>query len=554
MPVVTPKPKAPPAPVPASLAAKIAEREKVKYSFPRPPHLIVEARAGSGKTTTLIEGLKVLKGLPSRIDPSPQQAAVWDQILLSRSRCKFVCFVAFNSSIASELKNRVPAGVDAKTIHSMGFQAVRKLYPRVELDEDRVEKVICEVLEKSKEYLKKTRPILLRVGKELTDLARANLSHLEAEKIGWDAALGNLVDHYGIEFEDRFATTASLYDDETDAYDLVPKVLERLKQVDDLKPVIDYTDMIWLPVVLGLPLFRFDVLFVDEAQDLNRCQQELVIRAGERLILCGDPFQAIYGFAGADSDSMPRMFDRLKKDRDCLKLPLTETRRCGRKIVAEANIYVKEFSAHSSNGEGKVSSALYPIQNQKRIPDEKTYLPLVKDGDMILSRANAPLVSQCLKFFRLGRRAHIRGRKFGDALVSLIRKIDATTIPEFIKGVTEWADHEIKKEEAKASPSASKMDGIADRADCLICIADDCKEVPQLIQKIDSLFSDSDLPGIGLSSIHRAKGLENARVFILAPGGFRGRRQDQKDWEWQAELNLRYVGITRAIEELTYVF
>ena len=36
------------------------------------PHLIVKARAGTGKTTTLISALKVLKGIDPGITPSPQ--------------------------------------------------------------------------------------------------------------------------------------------------------------------------------------------------------------------------------------------------------------------------------------------------------------------------------------------------------------------------------------------------------------------------------------------------------------------------------------------------
>ena len=48
-----------------------------------PPHVVIEARAGTGKTTTLIEGLNLLKGKTVKITPSPQQQAVWDAMWLS---------------------------------------------------------------------------------------------------------------------------------------------------------------------------------------------------------------------------------------------------------------------------------------------------------------------------------------------------------------------------------------------------------------------------------------------------------------------------------------
>ena len=48
-------------------------------------------------------------------------------------------------------------------------------------------------------------------------------------------------------------------------------------------------------------------VFIDECQDLNACQRSLMLKAvkpnGGRFIAVGDPAQAIYGFAGADSDS-----------------------------------------------------------------------------------------------------------------------------------------------------------------------------------------------------------------------------------------------------------
>jgi DNA helicase-2/ATP-dependent DNA helicase PcrA len=89
---------------------------------------------------------------------------------------------------------------------------------------------------------------------------------------------------------------------------------------------ISFDDQIWLPLIHNLPIFKVETQVVDEAQDLNRMQQELMYLAGDRLLYIGDPNQAIYGFAGADSESMDRMRDYLM----ATSLPLTVTRRCGR--------------------------------------------------------------------------------------------------------------------------------------------------------------------------------------------------------------------------------
>ena len=117
--------------------------------------------------------------------------------------------------------------------------------------------------------------------------------------------------------------------------------------------------------------FYANGILVHNCQDLNRCQQALAKKAGKRLVLCGDPMQAIYGFAGADAESMPRMArelaaapisfigDPVPGCRGCTTLPLTVTRRCGKAIVREANKLVKDFEAFETNPEGKVSYARF---------------------------------------------------------------------------------------------------------------------------------------------------------------------------------------------------
>ncbi|MCH7726076.1 MAG: ATP-dependent helicase, partial [Planctomycetes bacterium] len=62
-------------------------------------------------------------------------------------------------------------------------------------------------------------------------------------------------------------------------------------------------------------------------------------------------------------------------------------------------------------------------------------------------------------------------------------------------------------------------------------------------------------------TVHRAKGLEWERVFILDPGlipsiwSVRAYKKDPDRYSWmmQEEANIRYVAITRAMKELTYI-
>lgn len=523
------------------------------------PHLIIEARAGTGKTTTLVEGLKFMKGLPIKITPSPQQARVWEE--MGRSGAfQSTCFVAFNKSIATELQVRVPEGCVAMTMHSMGFKAVRQAFGLTgrDISQYRVQDIIARLLGQDIRDLRKEKFDVLKATENLVGLCKINLTDLSNRNTRYNT-LTDLAYYYDIE----------LNGNAEEVFDLVPRVLEECKNVSRDRRV-DFNDMIWLPVALNLPVYQYDVLLVDEAQDLNRCQHALVMKAGCRLIFCGDPKQAIYGFAGADCESMERLEEMLKAtDRGCVHLPLTVTRRCGKAIVAEAQQFVPDFEAYETNPEGKISRRAMkggpfpttgydsePVEGYQGTPVSETgYFYSVKDGDMCLCRVNAPLVSQCFKFLKAGRKANIQGRDIGQGLVSLIKKMKANSIVDLTTKLSDWYQKEVEKETSKRNPNEFRLIALQDRYECLEYFMEDQVSVEQVVAKIESVFTDDkESPGVMFSSIHKAKGLEAKRVFFLEPTGATCPHPMAKtSWAKAQEFNLRYVAITRAIEELVYV-
>lgn len=553
-----------------------------KLKTPGPPHVIVEARAGTGKTTTLICGLQKIRGeVPGvdvlkdpwkpelgtwrkEIEPSPQQRAVWDAMAESRGAGS-VCFVAFNKSIATELQARVPKGCEAMTMHSMGFRACQAAFGKLKVDQYRVQDIIADLLGKDIRDLRKDKLETVKAVEELVGLCKMNLVgffggnlHTTAananNSICWDETLTELASHYDVE----------LNGNRREIFDLVPQVLERCKAVH-VDRCVDFDDMIWLPVVRSLNLTKYDLLLVDEAQDLNRCQQQLAMAAGRRLILCGDPKQAIYGFAGADSQSMARMEDVLSRtDRGCVRLPLTVTRRCGKAIVREAQKIVPDFEAFETNPDGRVLHALYKTEQTVEVNDPSRpttksenagYHRLVQDGDMCLCRVNAPLVSQCFRFLKAGRKANIQGRDIGQGLIKPLKKLKATDVVDLVAKLDDWHAKERRKEEAKRNPNEAKLIALQDKLDCLLCFTEGQETVEAVVKKIESVFTDDKTsPGIKLSSIHKAKGLEAKRVFFLMPKeGPCPHPMAKTAWAKEQEQNLLYVGITRAIEDLVYV-
>jgi DNA helicase II / ATP-dependent DNA helicase PcrA len=546
-------------PLGAALAARRAD-----YG---PPHLIVEARAGTGKTTTLVEGIKVMLGQASALTPSPQQEMVWDCMRLSApapgAAPPAVAFVAFNRSIANELKARVPAGCEAMTNHGLGLRAVRAAFNlrggEGGVSQWRVRDIIAELLgyADSRE-VQRREPVLLKAVEELVGLCKMNLTGRRPEVA---AEYGESTHAITITEEDLDAL-ASFYEVELNgsrrrAYELVPRVLDRCTDVAH-DGCVDYDDMIWLPVVLGLPVRKYDVLLVDEAQDLNRCQQALARMAGRRLILCGDPRQAIYGFAGADAESMSRMERELgTTPRGCVTLPLTVTRRCGKAIVEEARKIVPDFEAHESNGGGSVCRAILD-ERKVSATSASYYGALAADGDMVLCRVNAPLVSECFRFIRAGRKANIQGRDVGKGLIKTVEMLKADNVLDLIGKLDDWLANEQRKESAKRNPSEARLIALQDRHDCLLCFTEGLIEdqAPSaVVAKIEAVFTDDkQARGIRLSSIHKAKGLEARRVFLLEPEGATVPHPMAKSaWQRGQEMNLRYVAITRAIEELVYV-
>jgi DNA helicase II / ATP-dependent DNA helicase PcrA len=552
------------------------------------PHVIVEARAGTGKTTTLVEGLKLVKGIETQLIPSPQQAAVWDQMRLSYGRAQSVCFCCFNRSIRDELAKRVPAGCDALTMHSMGLRAISKAFPepRINVDGRYTEEIVSQLLNREIWEVRRRQPEMLSAVCKLVDLCKMNLVGCDvpgatvAETVGrhgMTEALQDLADYYEIDINGQASQV----------FDLVPRVLESSKDVQR-HGTITYADMIWLPIALDLNVYRYDLLLVDEAQDLNRCQQALAKKASRRLILCGDPRQAIYGFAGADARSMSRLEEELSvTERGCVHLPLTVTRRCGKAIVAEAQTIVPDFEAFESNSPGIVTSAGF------KAGERVDYHLIVSENDMVLCRCNAPLVSECFRFIRAGRKANIQGRDVGVGLVKTVRKLmkgytpripdpmgaadnyenrhgtgqdtedlcpGATQLPtdeilELYRRLDAWYCGEVKKENAKHHPSEQRLVNLGDRRDCITCFTEGVRTTDEVVKKIEGIFTDDEEAlGIRLSSVHKAKGLEAKRVFILVPKESPMPHPMAKStWEREQEMNLKYVAITRAIEELVWV-
>jgi superfamily I DNA/RNA helicase len=123
------------------------------------------------------------------------------------------------------------------------------------------------------------------------------------------------------------------------AYNIVKSVVEAT--LNDFS-TIDFDDMLYMPVMHNVSFDHYNYVFVDEAQDTNDIQLEILSRLMApkcRLVAVGDPHQAIYGFRGANADSMSRIGERFQ----CKTYPLSVSYRCPKAVVKEAQRFLTQI-------------------------------------------------------------------------------------------------------------------------------------------------------------------------------------------------------------------
>ncbi len=552
------------------------------------PHLMVSARAGTGKTTTLVEGIVGLKG-PTAFAPTPQQERIWQE-MRAGGIPQSVCFCAFNVSIANELSTRVPSWCYVKTIHGMGFQILRESYPGLTVDVRRNAKVTRELLRGGGYHIKQS-PRIVNAVSQLVSLCKLTVPS-RGEWFRDDTQLTRNL----LSIRNNYCLDPEVEENWHGIPSLVRDVLDAAFRMD--RRVIDYDDMVWLPRALGCRYPKYDLLLVDEAQDLNEAQRALVLSKGRRIIFCGDEHQAIYGFAGATPDSMNRIKEVLG---DCRELPLTVTRRCPRSVVVEAKKYVPDIEARVDSKEGMVSvlsmgdeppeacynclgvggvSGKVSSRNGRLTPcpscggfgrTKGGYLNYLSGGsDMVLCRKNAPLVSECHKAIKRGVPALVVGRDVGKGLIDLLDRLLGEVTNMFRYEVMgelgelalEWCRDQIAKEMDREDPREHYMDQLVDKRDCFIVFCKASSSVQDMRERIETMFTHTgadDKKAVRFSSIHKAKGMEADNVFLLQPdhGKFfpspRKKAKPGQEWREEEEKNLLYVAITRAIKNLFYV-
>ena len=483
-------------------------------------HGLITARAGAAKTSTIVEAVK----------------------RLARAKGMRVLYLAFAAHDSAALKARLPKSISVMTTHVFGLTRLRQKdafgWPLVADEGSRVmRRWIADELDGMAAGAQVEMSELLALAKAwmvdprdldaLTEFAREN----------------QCSGHEYASIETWITATSALM-----LRAFTPGSLDRTNARGEIEAVrcVTFDDMVWLPSAMKLSFTKpYDLVLVDETQDLTRAQHQLVLSAAGpsgRILAVGDDRQCIYSFRAADTGSMERLRTLLTPSD--FSLPICY--RCPKSVVELAQQYVPDIEPRPDAPAGTVSHG----------HSQTELVALAQPKQFVISRTNAALVRVALALARAGKRCVIRGRDIGGGLKSLLRQSGESTVSRFLPWLAAWTEKQLDELRkamgdgiASVRSAARRQREIEDRVATLRTLCDGLNDLSQVAARVDRLFAEPDAAAdedrVILLSTHKAKGLEAHTVWLLDT--------TYKPDESQEEANLYYVAITRALDTLRIV-
>ena len=468
---------------------------------------------GTGKTTKLIKYVKTFVKLGTPIDK--------------------IGYFAFTTKAANEAIDRM---LDAyprlqrknlkyfRTLHSLAFTQLGMKKAQVMQDEhyeDIGRKLGIEVTVYSN-------------GEEKTGFVDSNSEYFN---------IINAARIKNVSIEEEYNT--DMYSEDIDKHQL--QILK--DEVDNYKQaygLVDFTDMIERFNVAEL-CPKYDVIFVDEAQDLSPIQwkmYDILKKNSKYVILAGDDDQAIYGWAGAD---VKRFQDEPAKD-----------------IILPQSYRVPQQVQHVAD------QILNRIPNDRRImklwaprPESGTtnHITSIEDaplheGDwLILSRTNdkltklKPILKDMAIYFE------IKGRKsYKTRLYTAIKNYTRWTNGDKLslsecKDLLEFLEEDIELKEERMYDLYEF--GYVRTQEWYEVFKTDPEEILYIREMLRLKEELSKPARVKLSTIHAAKGGEATNVLLILDNTKKIRDAVEKSEDkYDEEQRVWYVGVTRTKQNL----
>jgi DNA helicase-2/ATP-dependent DNA helicase PcrA len=329
-----------------------------------------------------------------------------------------------------------------------------------------------------------------------------------------------------------------LYSDDMD-YNLVEIIEAELNNYKKSFALYDFTDMI--EKFIGSELCpKFDVVFIDEAQDLSPIQwkmYDIIKQNTKTMILAGDDDQAIYGWAGADVQRFQEEPAKEKILPQSYRVPI-RVQQVADSIISQIDTRIMKLW-NPRNEEGHCEE-VYDL-------DE---VDLTQGKWLVLARTNYRLIKMKPYLMERGIYFEYKERKsFSAKLWKAIRDFSRwtsgaqLTAPE-IKDIFDYTGHEFVGEE-HLSYDCEYFD--IDSNDTWYELFNaDPEQVLYIRQMLSNKEKLSEGARVKLSTIHSAKGGEADNVLLILDNTEKIREAIEKSPEKaDEEHRVWYVGVTR---------
>lgn len=562
-------------------------------------------------------------------------------LYMIHSCTKPVLALAFNKTAAQELRERGVA--TATTYHAYGlsllktFAIKRRLKKDCRLNKSKTKTLLEACIKKqgdedinvskkasTKGFTKVTKKILVQSQvNRLVSLAKANGLGLPGLEDLTKENLDILNEHFGViyvhkdkqleyqvAFHKELRAVEELEDQDVSLKEIVKDyVLECTLCVmkESITSAIeegqiDFDDMIYIPLLLLKPGEHFldgkyTLILMDEAQDTNKTRMEIIAKSLPKegqIVAVGDQLQAIYGYAGAGSDSLSNIQEMFNTGKP-LSLPVSY--RLPTKIIDFVNQFLVHHASQGVLSVSSYTSAPSFSDHIKAAPGAKPgFIALGSFGEFpippldsgldtaILCRKNDPLISLFYALTKQNILCNLLGRKeIGTGMQEQLRKAlkqcapkqipeDSNSIPiSYAMNALHLLLFKLIKKKTKDGHFAdddkfSKKRELVECALAIIeCLKSDAKEsnmsAPLTLHDLEVRLKDfstvthGNFKCVTLCSIHKSKGMGFHRVYILNPEDLplSFLMKFGKRWEREQELHVAYVAYTRSYSDLIFL-
>ncbi len=479
------------------------EQTAIKEAFPDHRFLTIQAKSGSGKTSTLY--------------------------LLANSTEDRILYLAFNKSMAEEARRKMPPNVECRTLHSICYQFLdHRLRAKLSRPEGQYVNVAGTGSEIAKKF--KINNLIDKRGKTL--LTRAMIGLMIKQTVG------------KFEFsDDPFISRkhfpgvhlADIKRKGINEHKLITEVVKYAKQLwrERIDPNTDtlmtHDTYVKLFELSGADL-GYDIIFGDEFQDVNPAFLSILrnAKSAKQVVVVGDEYQSIYQFRG--SQNMMKETSTYGAE-----LPLTACFRFGPKVANIANMILSDKEPLRHPLVGKGFDTVVGSYKSDIVDYTKPYT--------IIFRKNLTLLMEAMDRIADGEEIiiNVDTRDF----ISMVDSVNALRRGDIEKvkheTVLPYADWNEFVECAEADPDAKRLLNIV--------VSGKANTIAHTLRT----HRNSPTAKVTLTTAHKSKGLEWDQVIVANdfPSNY-----DKKTGEWvgleEAERNLLYVAHTRCVKCLQW--